>query len=322
MRATRPWTTASVVGLCAAGAAALAACGRPQASTPETSRVPVTDRTVTATAAVSVTTDDDRADVQPLERLDAYLGNDRSAQGWYVLAVEAEQVMVACMAEAGIRYQAQSLDWLAWEASVEVPRARTDEGYGVADQLELDMARAEDRRTRPTAAPGDDDVSPSDPAYIEAMFGSESSPGCVGRVDEFYAPYMAPKPVHKRFNALFEAAAHDPRWVEASANWELCMASAGYADADAWAPGALVWDELYAEGMVPVPSESDISEDPVILTSQQLDAVRSIEAKVFAADTRCNDETGLDTVMLAIESDILDMLRDEFPDFAGVTAAD
>lgn len=102
----------------------------------------------------------------------------------------------------------------------------------------------------------------------------------------------------------------DARFVQATAAWRLCLATAGVQVGEFEAPSNIIQRRLGGY----VPAGTLHSDTLPTIPPTQLAALQDEERALAATDHRCNAEAGLDASELAARTDVAAALRARFPD--------
>ncbi len=163
-----------------------------------------------------------------------------------------------------------------------------------------------------------------DPSLVGVVGDPEVTAVCEGRASDVIDAELAPLAVHRRVEQLEQAAFASPAYRSAARVWGRCMRDAGepvvednprFGGVDL--VDRAVWDAKLNAAGVSAGKETVVLEH-VVLTARAAADLQEVERQLFDVDSVCLVRSGAATVLNDVESQILAIIVDEFPDFDGV----
>lgn len=240
----------------------------------------------------------------PGDRLRAYLGLDISPREWNEELTRLGTSSVCGQGSAPVVDAVQ----LRFDEPVEYASRY---GYGIVQSLIDDAV----------------DYGPTiDPLPSREV--AAGSAACADLVARELGYLFAPPEVHHRVGALLEASARDGRFVEARQRWSSCLFDRGI---DATNPLDLSDVVLREFARLEAAESGQASSRPaptdeleygdgerLLPPAEVLNLAQQFELTVFELDRECKSSTGLTALMLDLETEMLEAIRREFPNFAGI----
>lgn len=247
-------------------------------------------------------------------RVAAYLGTDISPTEWQPLAVQHATFVDDCMADKGLEHTSDPVEVDAYsDLKVSDPVAFANEfGYGAAEGYK--------NAAVPNDDPGKEDPRAGlDPHEFETYVG-ELDNCAQAATAEFIEPHLAPTAVHQRYAQLRQEAGTTPLYLAAAAEWRACMTTNGLDADNPLSTEGLIHEVALEMSGLPISPPGHDNPDEIVLqlNDKQLRDLQAFELTVFATDQQCKQNSGLEAAMYELETDILDNLSNEFPDFGGV----
>jgi hypothetical protein len=228
--------------------------------------------------------------------MDAFLGRSFPPSHWEDLQQATQAAIDDCVRRNGVtprqRVQLPSNDTLELRAA-DLPSFRARFGYGiVADYLYAQDVNAA------AAVVGDKPLTPEESASYSA---------CDGAGEEIIRSAVPPIEVITTYQDSLMALAGDPKYIEVSASWAGCMKDRGFLSPQG--------GPYFAKGIVEaalVEAEGTTNRD---LAQSEVDRLQAFELAAFNADSECLTKSGAGSVMMDLEQQLLNQLREKYPSY-------
>lgn len=247
-----------------------------------------------------------------------------------------QEMIAACMAEAGFDYQSQAAPHQYRLPEVITPEYAAEFGYGETTET----SGPDVPPSTFSHLPGTDPAFDENNRYVESLSvgardqyflamhgadfyldeppegGAEAQPGCRGRaIDAVYADGRTPDELEHVATAIREEiwwVTEDPRVTAANPAWVDCMADAGYPGLEAVEDAVgLVVDRINASSFSYVAPWDELKQRH----ADELVDLRRFEVEVAVADTACREQVGWydvrEDVLAEGEATILELYRAE-----------
>lgn len=241
------------------------------------------------------------------DRMAAFMGTDRSPREWQEEIRRLGERVPSCQRE----FEAQdSRDVKPYDEADQLrfdDRAKFEATYGygvVQDAIDWQKKSIAASATLGTPLPSPEEIAKS---------GS-----CLADIQPEIDAATASPEIWSALGQLLSRAEQAPHYVAAVQKWAECLRQAGYAAENPEQMTVLVDDEMRQKERrrgYPGPTEDEDYVTP--LDDGDLAVIQKFEVALFSADQNCRSASGLEDVRFELESDMLEVLRDQFPNFDG-----